>query len=153
MDYSIKESLVLPDYCYVLTNVFTSKDIFFLTCCFLIGSGELPRPLLPPDTIQRRHRHVHHHQSSGNRKQNALSEFTFLMSENRGNVMRKLWEINITRRTTLVSSRWLLTLIIHPWLCVQGVKALWKGMGSTFIVHGITLGAEGIISEFTPLPR
>ncbi|XP_026212274.1 solute carrier family 25 member 46 [Anabas testudineus] len=35
----------------------------------------------------------------------------------------------------------------------QGVKALWKGMGSTFIVHGITLGAEGIISEFTPLPR
>lgn len=35
----------------------------------------------------------------------------------------------------------------------QGVKSLWKGMGSTFIVHGITLGAEGIISEFTPLPR
>ncbi|XP_040012892.1 solute carrier family 25 member 46 [Xiphias gladius] len=35
----------------------------------------------------------------------------------------------------------------------QGPKALWKGMGSTFIVHGITLGAEGIISEFTPLPR
>lgn len=35
----------------------------------------------------------------------------------------------------------------------QGVKALWKGMGSTFIVHGITLGAEGIISELTPLPR
>ncbi|XP_061590566.1 mitochondrial outer membrane protein SLC25A46 [Cololabis saira] len=35
----------------------------------------------------------------------------------------------------------------------QGVKALWKGMGSTFIVHGITLGAEGIISEVTPLPR
>nr|XP_046230120.1 solute carrier family 25 member 46 [Scatophagus argus]XP_046230121.1 solute carrier family 25 member 46 [Scatophagus argus] len=35
----------------------------------------------------------------------------------------------------------------------QGVKALWKGMGSTFIVHGITLGAEGVISEFTPLPR
>ncbi|KAG7499311.1 solute carrier family 25 member 46 [Solea senegalensis] len=35
----------------------------------------------------------------------------------------------------------------------QGVKCLWKGMTSTFIVHGITLGAEGIISEFTPLPR
>ncbi|XP_029025346.1 mitochondrial outer membrane protein SLC25A46 isoform X2 [Betta splendens] len=35
----------------------------------------------------------------------------------------------------------------------QGVKSLWKGMGSTFIVHGITLGSEGIISEFTPLPR
>uniref|UniRef100_A0A3P9PU31 Solute carrier family 25 member 46 n=2 Tax=Poecilia reticulata TaxID=8081 RepID=A0A3P9PU31_POERE len=26
-------------------------------------------------------------------------------------------------------------------------------MGSTFIVHGIALGAEGVISEFTPLPR
>ncbi|XP_061656265.1 mitochondrial outer membrane protein SLC25A46 isoform X2 [Phyllopteryx taeniolatus] len=35
----------------------------------------------------------------------------------------------------------------------QGPRALWKGMGSTFIVHGVTLGAEGIISEFTPLPR
>ncbi|XP_054613645.1 mitochondrial outer membrane protein SLC25A46 isoform X1 [Dunckerocampus dactyliophorus] len=35
----------------------------------------------------------------------------------------------------------------------QGPKALWKGMGSTFIVHGVMLGAEGIISEFTPLPR
>uniref|UniRef100_A0A8C6K7T8 Solute carrier family 25 member 46 n=2 Tax=Nothobranchius furzeri TaxID=105023 RepID=A0A8C6K7T8_NOTFU len=35
----------------------------------------------------------------------------------------------------------------------QGVKALWKGMGGTFIVHGITLGAEGIISEVTSLPR
>ncbi|KAL8203545.1 UNVERIFIED_CONTAM: hypothetical protein K2H54_056357 [Gekko kuhli] len=35
----------------------------------------------------------------------------------------------------------------------QGPKALWKGMGSTFIVQGITLGAEGILSEFTPLPR
>ncbi|NXL50789.1 S2546 protein, partial [Podilymbus podiceps] len=35
----------------------------------------------------------------------------------------------------------------------QGPRALWKGMGSTFIVQGITLGTEGIISEFTPLPR
>uniref|UniRef100_A0A8C6X295 Solute carrier family 25 member 46 n=1 Tax=Naja naja TaxID=35670 RepID=A0A8C6X295_NAJNA len=35
----------------------------------------------------------------------------------------------------------------------QGPRALWKGMGSTFIVQGIALGAEGIISEFTPLPR
>ncbi|XP_074788017.1 mitochondrial outer membrane protein SLC25A46 isoform X5 [Athene noctua] len=34
----------------------------------------------------------------------------------------------------------------------QGPRALWKGMGSTFIVQGITLGTEGIISEFTPLP-
>ncbi|KAM8792847.1 mitochondrial outer membrane protein SLC25A46 isoform 2-T2 [Eudromia elegans] len=35
----------------------------------------------------------------------------------------------------------------------QGPRALWKGMGSTFIVQGITLGTEGILSEFTPLPR
>ncbi|XP_075788145.1 mitochondrial outer membrane protein SLC25A46 [Pelodiscus sinensis] len=35
----------------------------------------------------------------------------------------------------------------------QGPRALWKGMGSTFVVQGITLGTEGIISEFTPLPR
>lgn len=37
----------------------------------------------------------------------------------------------------------------HP----QGPKALWKGMGSTFVVQGVTLGTEGIISECTPLPR
>ncbi|KAL4617573.1 solute carrier family 25 member 46 [Arapaima gigas] len=35
----------------------------------------------------------------------------------------------------------------------QGPKALWKGMGSTFVVQGVTLGAEGIISECSPLPR
>ncbi|KAA0716502.1 Solute carrier family 25 member 46 [Triplophysa tibetana] len=35
----------------------------------------------------------------------------------------------------------------------QGPKALWKGMGSTFVVQGVTLGTEGIISECTPLPR
>ncbi|KAG9487946.1 hypothetical protein GDO78_007644 [Eleutherodactylus coqui] len=36
---------------------------------------------------------------------------------------------------------------------IAGPRALWKGMGSTFVVQGITLGAEGIISECTPLPR
>ncbi|XP_053730039.1 mitochondrial outer membrane protein SLC25A46 [Synchiropus splendidus] len=35
----------------------------------------------------------------------------------------------------------------------QGVRSLWKGMGSTFIVHAVTLGAEGVISELTPFPR
>ncbi|KAI1905294.1 hypothetical protein AGOR_G00014620 [Albula goreensis] len=35
----------------------------------------------------------------------------------------------------------------------QGPKALWKGMGSTFVVQGVTLGTEGLISECTPLPR
>uniref|UniRef100_A0A665TR75 Solute carrier family 25 member 46 n=1 Tax=Echeneis naucrates TaxID=173247 RepID=A0A665TR75_ECHNA len=43
--------------------------------------------------------------------------------------------------------------VIYAITKAQGPKALWKGMGSTFIVHGITLGAEGIISEFTALPR
>lgn len=43
--------------------------------------------------------------------------------------------------------------VIYAITKAQGPKALWKGMGSTFIVHGVTLGAEGIISEFTPLPR
>ncbi|KAK1884210.1 Solute carrier family 25 member 46 [Dissostichus eleginoides] len=42
---------------------------------------------------------------------------------------------------------------LSPFSAVAGLKALWKGLGSTFIVHGITLGAEGIISELTPLPR
>ncbi|KAM5328448.1 mitochondrial outer membrane protein SLC25A46 isoform 1-T1 [Glossophaga mutica] len=43
--------------------------------------------------------------------------------------------------------------IMYSFNKTQGPRALWKGMGSTFIVQGITLGAEGIISEFTPLPR
>ncbi|XP_054666925.1 mitochondrial outer membrane protein SLC25A46 isoform X2 [Grus americana] len=48
-------------------------------------------------------------------------------------------------------------VLAHPCIVLrrqcQGPRALWKGMGSTFIVQGITLGTEGIISEFTPLPR
>ncbi|XP_064412727.1 mitochondrial outer membrane protein SLC25A46 [Latimeria chalumnae] len=43
--------------------------------------------------------------------------------------------------------------IMYNFSKTQGPKALWKGMGSTFIVQGITLGTEGIISECTPLPR
>ncbi|XP_073933074.1 mitochondrial outer membrane protein SLC25A46 isoform X2 [Castor canadensis] len=43
--------------------------------------------------------------------------------------------------------------IMYNFNKTQGPRALWKGMGSTFIVQGVTLGAEGIISEFTPLPR
>lgn len=35
----------------------------------------------------------------------------------------------------------------------QGIRALWKGMGSTFIVQGISLGVEGIVGELTQLPR
>eukprot|EP00062_Callorhinchus_milii_P008626 gi/632951543/ref/XP_007891350.1/ PREDICTED: solute carrier family 25 member 46 [Callorhinchus milii] len=43
--------------------------------------------------------------------------------------------------------------IMYHFSKTQGPKGLWKGMGSTFIVQGIALGTEGIISEFTPLPR
>ncbi|XP_048382904.1 mitochondrial outer membrane protein SLC25A46 [Stegostoma tigrinum] len=43
--------------------------------------------------------------------------------------------------------------IMYHFSKTQGIKGLWKGMGSTFIVQGIALGTEGIISEFTPLPR
>lgn len=43
--------------------------------------------------------------------------------------------------------------IMYSFNKTQGPRALWKGMGSTFIVQGVTLGAEGLISEFTPLPR
>ncbi|XP_043920411.1 solute carrier family 25 member 46 [Protopterus annectens] len=43
--------------------------------------------------------------------------------------------------------------VMYNFSKTQGPKALWKGMGSTFIVQGITLGTEGIISETTPLPR
>ncbi|XP_062943516.1 mitochondrial outer membrane protein SLC25A46 [Cynocephalus volans] len=43
--------------------------------------------------------------------------------------------------------------IMYSFNKTQGPRALWKGMGSTFIVQGVTLGAEGIISEFTSLPR
>ncbi|XP_041041898.1 solute carrier family 25 member 46 [Carcharodon carcharias] len=43
--------------------------------------------------------------------------------------------------------------IMYRFSKTQGLKGLWKGMGSTFIVQGIALGTEGIISEFTPLPR
>uniref|UniRef100_A0A8C5L3A8 Solute carrier family 25 member 46 n=1 Tax=Jaculus jaculus TaxID=51337 RepID=A0A8C5L3A8_JACJA len=47
----------------------------------------------------------------------------------------------------------LITIIMYSFNKTQGPRALWKGMGSTFIVQGVTLGAEGIISELTPLPR
>ncbi|XP_012875887.1 PREDICTED: solute carrier family 25 member 46 [Dipodomys ordii] len=43
--------------------------------------------------------------------------------------------------------------IMYNFNKTQGPRSLWKGMGSTFIVQGVTLGAEGLISEFTSLPR
>uniref|UniRef100_A0A8C4Q4P3 Solute carrier family 25 member 46 n=1 Tax=Eptatretus burgeri TaxID=7764 RepID=A0A8C4Q4P3_EPTBU len=35
----------------------------------------------------------------------------------------------------------------------QTPKVLWKGIGSTFIHQGLTLGVEGILGEYTALPK
>lgn len=151
----------------------------------LIVSGELPRPLLPPDSVQRRHRHVYHHQSSGTPTQPRRVTPTTVIFD----IRRELYLTRFFLKTdyyvqglfgfiavvlsVFTLRTWLgyaltsspefqrglavvVAIIDFPYsslTCCQGVKALWKGMGSTFIVHGITLGAEGIVSEFTPLPR
>eukprot|EP00057_Strongylocentrotus_purpuratus_P033313 XP_790948.3 PREDICTED: solute carrier family 25 member 46 [Strongylocentrotus purpuratus] len=36
---------------------------------------------------------------------------------------------------------------------LRGFFTLWKGIGSAFMVQGINLGSESLISEFTPFPR
>lgn len=73
--------ILLNHYCdkcfYILSLEVIQKffktyiTVFFplLLSDWLFVLGELPRPLLPPDSIQRRSGHVHHHQGSGNRKQ------------------------------------------------------------------------------------
>ena len=35
----------------------------------------------------------------------------------------------------------------------QGVSSLWKGLGSTLTVKGLTLGVEDLTSKFTPWPK
>ena len=35
----------------------------------------------------------------------------------------------------------------------QSVTTLWKGIGSTLMVKGVTVASEAAIHEFTPLPR
>lgn len=35
----------------------------------------------------------------------------------------------------------------------QGLTTLWKGLGSTLLVRGMTLAAEDLISKFTPWPK
>nr|XP_054756162.1 mitochondrial outer membrane protein SLC25A46-like [Lytechinus pictus] len=51
---------------------------------------------------------------------------------------------------------------IHPFSVVpvivtlqrqHGFFTMWKGIGSAFMVQGIGLGSESLISEFTPFPR
>jgi len=36
---------------------------------------------------------------------------------------------------------------------VQSLTTLWKGIGSTLMVKGVTVASETAIHEFTPLPR
>ncbi|XP_053557513.1 mitochondrial outer membrane protein SLC25A46 [Bombina bombina] len=67
-------------------------------------------------------------------------------------VLRRQCQVNYHARDYHVSP-FSIVNIMYNFTKTQGPRALWKGMGSTFIVQGITLGAEGIISEFTPLPR
>lgn len=67
-------------------------------------------------------------------------------------VLRRQCQVNYHARNYHLSP-FSIVNIMYSFTKTQGPRALWKGMGSTFIVQGITLGAEGIISEFTPLPR
>ncbi|XP_069819094.1 mitochondrial outer membrane protein SLC25A46 [Dendropsophus ebraccatus] len=67
-------------------------------------------------------------------------------------VLRRQCQVNYHARNYHLSPFGIVN-IMYNCTKTQGPRALWKGMGSTFIVQGITLGAEGIISEFTPLPR
>ncbi|XP_053330393.1 mitochondrial outer membrane protein SLC25A46 [Spea bombifrons] len=67
-------------------------------------------------------------------------------------VLRRQCQVNYHARNYQLSPFSIIN-IMYNFTKTQGPRALWKGMGSTFIVQGITLGTEGIISEFTPLPR
>ncbi|XP_069481587.1 mitochondrial outer membrane protein SLC25A46 [Ambystoma mexicanum] len=67
-------------------------------------------------------------------------------------VVRRQCQVNYHARNYHLSP-FTVVNIMYSFSKSQGPRALWKGMGSTFIVQGITLGAEGIISECTPLPR
>ncbi|XP_075692859.1 mitochondrial outer membrane protein SLC25A46 isoform X2 [Rhinoderma darwinii] len=67
-------------------------------------------------------------------------------------VLRRQCQVNYHARNYHFSP-FSIVNIMYSFTKTQGPRALWKGMGSTFIVQGITLGAEGIISEFSPLPR
>ncbi|XP_063309706.1 mitochondrial outer membrane protein SLC25A46 [Pelobates fuscus] len=67
-------------------------------------------------------------------------------------VLRRQCQVNYHARNYQLSP-FSIVNIMYNFTKTQGPRALWKGMGSTFIVQGITLGTEGIISECTPLPR
>ncbi|KAJ3605511.1 hypothetical protein NHX12_027557 [Muraenolepis orangiensis] len=67
-------------------------------------------------------------------------------------VIRRQCQINYHARCQHLSPFTVVTVMYHV-AKIQGPKALWKGMGSTFIVQGISLGAEGLLSECLGLPR
>lgn len=35
----------------------------------------------------------------------------------------------------------------------QGITTLWKGIGSSFLIRGMSLGVEDLISKVTPWPK
>ncbi|XP_076343286.1 mitochondrial outer membrane protein SLC25A46-like isoform X2 [Tachypleus tridentatus] len=49
------------------------------------------------------------------------------------------------------------SIISHPCIVIrrqcQGFGTLWKGAGSMFILRGLTLMTETVVSEFSPFPR
>lgn len=46
----------------------------------------------------------------------------------------------------------LVTPIVH--VCQrQGVAVLWKGLGSSLVVRGLTLAVEDVISKVSPWPK
>ncbi|CAL8280303.1 unnamed protein product [Merluccius merluccius] len=67
-------------------------------------------------------------------------------------VIRRQCQINYHARCQHLSPFTVVTVMYHV-AKTQGPKALWKGMGSTFLVQGISLGAEGLLSECSGLPR
>uniref|UniRef100_A0A6I8PUL2 Solute carrier family 25 member 46 n=1 Tax=Xenopus tropicalis TaxID=8364 RepID=A0A6I8PUL2_XENTR len=67
-------------------------------------------------------------------------------------VLRRQCQVNYHARNYQLSP-FSIVNIMYSFTKTQGFRALWKGMGSTFIVQGISLGAEGMLSEFTHLPR
>lgn len=35
----------------------------------------------------------------------------------------------------------------------QGITTLWKGLGSTLLIRGLSLGVEDLLSKITPWPK
>lgn len=67
-------------------------------------------------------------------------------------VMRRQCQVNMMSFRTHSTPFTLLPVIVNlnRW---QGAGAMWKGIGSTLTVRGLTLAAEDLSSKFTPWPK